>query len=129
MKMRMALATLILVTGASALSACSQESPAPADPGPVATATSTPTATPTVPTISTAADLVGDWESVEAEWVVHFKDDGTFVTDFQGHDNFLVGKYEVNGTEVSLIGDDGNTDKGTVDGQSLKFRLGTLTRK
>jgi hypothetical protein len=30
---------------------------------------------------------------------------------------------------VSLEGDDGNTDQGTVEGESLKFKLGTLQRK
>lgn len=127
MNLRMALATFALLSGPFALTACAQEPTTPADPPTTASATAT---TPTTAaTISTAADLVGDWEAAEAEWTVHFKDDGTFVTDFQGLEDFLVGKYEVNGSQVSLIGDDGNTDTGTIEGQSLKFRLGTLTRK
>ncbi len=30
--------------------------------------------------------------------------------------------------EVRLIGDDGNTDEGTIDGEKLVFKLGTLMR-
>ena len=59
---------------------------------------------------------------------VHFHKDGTYVEDFEGVTDFRVGTYTVDGTKVSLIGDDGNTDAGTVEGETLKFKLGTLTR-
>ena len=42
--------------------------------------------------------------------------------------DFRVSKYKVNGTTVSLIGDDGNTDPGKIEGEALEFKLGTLTR-
>lgn len=132
MKTRMAIATFALLVGAFTLSACSLPGSDSDDPTPAPTTATTTSAAPTptvAPTISSAADLVGDWESKEAQWIVHFKSDGTFVADFQGLEDFLVGKYQLNGTELSLIGDDGTTDKGTVKGQSLIFRLGTLIRK
>ncbi len=126
MKSRMAIATFALVIGAFALTSCAEKDPEPAEP--TATASTTePTPTPSVP--ASAADLVGDWEDTAVKWTVHFKADGTFVADFQGVENFLVGKYELVDGVVSLIGDDGNTDKGTVEDQTLKFKLGTLTRK
>lgn len=125
MKMRMAIATLALVVGAFTLSACADKNSTPTN-SPLTTSEPTVT-TPT--TISTAADLVGDWQDVQAEWTVHFLDDGTYVEDFEGVTDFRVGTYELSGTDVSLIGGDGNTDKGTVEGVSLTFQLGTLTRK
>lgn len=137
MKKRMAMATFALVVGPFTLGACSMPGSSSADPTPAAPATTAPTSatttppTPatTAPTLSSAKDLVGDWESTKTEWVMHFKSDGTFVEDFQGNKDFRVGTYKVSGTEVSLIGGDGNTDKGQIKGESLKFRLGTLTRK
>lgn len=126
MKMRMAIATFALLIGAFTLSACAQKETPQAKPTATATTEPAPT-TPAVP--STPADLVGDWQDVKAEWFVHFKDDGTYVEDFQGVEDFRVGKYAVSDGQVSLIGDDGDTDKGAVEGQSLAFRLGTLTRK
>ena len=36
---------------------------------------------------------------------------------------------DIDGNIVSLIGDDGNTDKGTIEGETLVFKLGTLTRQ
>ncbi len=96
------------------------------------TAETTTTGTPATPTadapVETASDLVGDWEDADAKWVVHFHDDGTYVEDFNGQKDFRVGKYTVEGTTVSLIGDDGNTDLGKIEGETLEFKLGTLTR-
>lgn len=128
MKMRMAVATIALVVGAFTLSACGSEDSTATAPSSTQSSATEPTAT-TPATISVAADLVGDWQDVEAEWTVHFKDDGTYVEDFKGIKGFRVGEYTVDGDEVSLIGGDGNTDKGAVEGESLKFNLGTLTRK
>jgi hypothetical protein len=91
----------------------------------------TPTATPT-PTSglpATAADLVGDWEDPGEKWTVHFRDDGTYVEDYQGVKDFRVGTYSITDGAVKLEGDDGNTDQGTVEGETLVFKLGTLQRK
>ena len=127
MKMRMAIATFALLVGPFTLTACGAKD-TPSEP--TSTATSTAAPAPTTPaTISSAADLVGDWEDVDAQWTVHFKDDGTFVEDFEGIKDFRVGEYTVEGDEVSLVGGDGNTEKGSVEGQAVKFNLGTLTRK
>lgn len=127
MKMRMAIATSALVVCAFSLASCAEKDPAPAEP----TATAAPTTeAPTTPAVPAAAeDLVGDWQDTKAKWVVHFKDDGTYVEDFEGVTDFRVGKYTLADGVVSLIGDDGNTDKGNVEDQTLKFTLGALTRK
>jgi hypothetical protein len=76
-----------------------------------------------------AADLVGDWEDTGAKWTVHFRDDDTYVEDYEGVKNFRVGKYSITDGTVSLEGDDGNTDQGSVEGETLVFKLGTLERK
>ena len=93
------------------------------DPNATATATAVPTGTP-----KTAADLVGDWTDPAAEWTVHFKDDGTYVQDFQGVKDFLSGTYKLEGDQVQLISGEGDADLGKVEGATLVFRLGTLTR-
>lgn len=136
MKSRMAIATFSLVVGAFALSACGMPGANKATPEPTSTpsssvTTDTPTTTtPTPPaTISTANDLVGDWQDAKVPWIVHFKDDGTYSEDYRGLKDFRIGTYEVSGAEVSLIGGDGDTDKGSIDGQTVVFRLGTLIRK
>jgi len=89
-------------------------------------ATPSPEATNTVP--EAAADLVGDWEDPAEKWTVHFRDDGTYVEDYQGVKDFRVGEYSIDGSTVKLDGDDGNTDEGTVEGETLVFKLGTLER-
>lgn len=86
------------------------------------------TATPAPDPSPTDVALQGDWHDTDARWTVHFNEDGTFVEDFQGITDFRVGKYAVDGQTVSLIGDDGNTDEGTITGDTLVFKLGTLTR-
>jgi hypothetical protein len=117
------------MVGLALVSACGTSD----DPKDSPTTTSSPTAssptTPTSdPTTDAASELAGDWHDVKAKWVVHFHDDGTFVEDFEGVKDFRVGKYAVDGSTVSLIGDDGNTDDGKIEGDSLVFNLGTLTR-
>jgi hypothetical protein len=87
------------------------------------TATAVPSGTPTK-----ASDLVGDWTDPKADWTVHFKADGTYVQDFQGVKEFLSGTYALQGDQVQLISGEGDADLGTVQGESLVFRLGTLTR-
>lgn len=133
MKTRMAIATFSLVVGAFALTACNHDEPAAIDPTATSTTTATtePTAAPPA-TISAPADLVGDWEDTEAEWVVHFKDDRTFVQDFQGQENFGTGTYDVEDGKVLLTEDeplDGGPLEGKIEDQKLVFKLGTLTRK
>jgi len=93
------------------------------EPSPAATTTAVPTGTPTK-----AADLVGDWSDPKADWTVHFKDDGTYVQDFQGVKDFLSGIYKLTDGQVQLISGEGDTDLGKVQGEDLVFKLGTLTR-
>lgn len=97
-------------------------------------------AAPTEPTIATASetvgseesaatDLVGDWHSAEAEWTVHFADDGTFIEDFEGIEEFRRGTFRVEGDTVHLEGDDGNSTSGELSGDMIAFDLGTLERQ
>jgi hypothetical protein len=127
----MRIATAVLVGSALALSGCGSSSDEPSDEStsasPSASESASASAAPEVPAV--AEDLVGDWTAPDAEWTVHFKDDGTFVEDYQGVTDFRVGQYELTDGTVSLIGDDGNTDKGAVEGDTLVFKLGTLARK
>lgn len=125
--MRIATAALLLAV----LTACGPFGGGSDDPSPSASESTSasspsPSATNTMP--EAAADLVGDWEDPEAEWMVHFRDDGTFVEDYQGVEDFRVGKYTIDGDTVKLEGDEGNTDEGTVEGETLVFKLGTLER-
>jgi hypothetical protein len=93
------------------------------EPTTPATATDVPSGTPTE-----AADLVGDWTDAEADWTVHFKADGTYVQDYQGVDGFLSGTYKLVDGQVQLISGEGDADLGKVEGDTLVFKLGTLTR-
>lgn len=127
MKLRMTMVTAIVGLSLVGLGACGTS-----DSGGEAPSTDTPTssATPSAePTDDAAAGIAGDWEDPKADWTVHFNEDGTFVEDFQGVTDFRVGKFTADDTTVSLIGDDGNTDKGTIEGDTLVFKLGTLTKK
>ena len=92
------------------------------------TSASSPSPVATNATPEAAVDLVGDWEDPEEKWVVHFRDDGTYAEDYQGVKDFRVGEYTIDGDTVKLEGDDGNTDEGTVEGETLVFELGTLER-
>ena len=93
------------------------------DPTPTTTATSAPSGTPTE-----ASDLVGTWTDHAADWTVHFKADGTYVQDYQGVKGFLSGTYKLQNGQVELISGEGDADLGKVEGASLVFKLGTLTR-
>lgn len=124
MNRRMTMVTAIVSLALVGLGGCGK-SDDPKDSPTTSKTTTTPT---TEPTPDAAAELVGDWHDVAAKWVVHFHEDGTYVEDFQGVKDFRVGTYAVDGSTVSLIGDDGNTDKGTIEGETLVFKLGTLTR-
>ena len=130
MKLRMTMATGLVAVALTTLSGCGKPADNTPEPAPNAgtSSSATPTPTPSSTTISTALDLVGDWHDTAAQWTVHFHKDGTYVEDFQGHTDFRVGTYKLDGDTISLIGDDGNTDKGTVKDDTLVFRLGTLTK-
>ena len=130
MKRRMTMVTAITVLALVGLSGCGKgDDPADEPASTESTSTSSSPSTPTSePTTDAASDLVGDWHDVKAKWIVHFHEDGTFVEDFDGVIDFRVGKYAVDGSTVSLIGDDGNTDQGKIEGETLVFNLGTLTR-
>ena len=123
--MRIATAAFLL----AALAGCGTYTGSSDDATPSETATSStpsPSATNALP--EEAADLVGDWEDPKEKWTVHFRDDGTYVEDYQGVKDFRVGEYTVDGNTITLEGDDGNTDEGTVEGETLVFKLGTLER-
>lgn len=130
MKLRMTMATGLVAVALAALTGCGKAAEKSPDPAPNAgtSSSSTPTPDPATPATPAALDLTGDWHDTGAQWTVHFHSDGTYVEDFQGVTDFRVGTYDITGETVSLIGDDGNTDKGTVRGDTLVFRLGTLTR-
>ena len=128
MNRRMTVVTAIVGLALLVLGACGK-SDSPKDEPATTETTTAGTATPSSePTSDPASELVGDWHDVDAKWVVHFHEDGTFVEDFEGVTDFRVGKYTLDGATVSLIGDDGNTDPGTIEGETLVFKLGTLTR-
>lgn len=97
---------------------------------PSAEETTSSTPTPDAPEGPQAAeDLVGDWRDDDVDWTVHFEPDGTFTEDFEGIEGFRTGTYEYDDGVVRMIGGDGNTDEGRVEGETLVFNLGTLTRQ
>jgi hypothetical protein len=125
MNLRMTLATSVAVTALLALSGCN-DSGDKAEPG--ASPSTSESVSPSTSATPDTADLVGTWSDEEAEWTVHFNDDGTFVEDYQGLTDFRVGTYSVDGETVSLKGDDGITTTGSIVGVTLAFKLGTLIR-
>jgi hypothetical protein len=126
----MTMVTAIVGLALLGLGGCGKSDEPADEPTTSASQSPTASATPTTePTSDAAGEIVGDWQDTEADWTVHFHDDGTYVEDFQGVTDFRVGKYTVDGTTVSLVGDDGNTDAGKIEGETLVFKLGTLTRK
>jgi heat shock protein HslJ len=124
--MRIATAALLLAV----LAGCGTYTGSSDDSTPSETASSsTPSASATTDALpEEEADLVGDWEDPKEKWTVHFRDDGTYVEDYQGVKDFRVGEYTVDGDTITLEGDDGNTDEGTIEGETLVFKLGTLER-
>ena len=124
--MRIATAALLLAV----LTGCGTYTGSTDDATPSETASaSTPSPSATTDALpEEEADLVGDWEDPKEKWTVHFRDDGTYVEDYQGVKDFRVGEYTVDGDTVTLEGDDGNTDEGTIEGETLVFKLGTLER-
>ena len=133
MNPRMTVATVALMTAsAGLLSACTDSGDTSTSPTPSTSTSASPT-----PSVDSSSDgsiaIRGDWEAPEAQWIVHFEEDGTFTEDYQGLSDFRVGKYEVEGDTVRLIGDDGNTNEGKVTGTgddtALEFKLGTLKKQ
>ncbi|MEH3033422.1 MAG: hypothetical protein PGN07_05120 [Aeromicrobium erythreum] len=130
MKLRMIIATSVVAALAS-LAACGTDdqpeaapSSEPTSAAPSSEATSAaPSGVPTK-----ASDLVGTWEDKAAKWEVRFKADGSYTMDYEGVKDFMSGTYSLSGETVSLSNDEG-TDQGQVQGESLVFKLGTLTRK
>ncbi|MCD9199195.1 hypothetical protein [Aeromicrobium wangtongii] len=116
-------AILTVLAGCGSDGSAGESTPAPTTPS--ETASATPSVDPSSPDATT---LSGDWQIPAEDYVLHLADDGTFVEDFQGVVDFRTGKYQVDGDTISLVGDDGNTDKGTIEGETLKFTLGTATR-
>jgi heat shock protein HslJ len=124
--MRIATAALLLaLAGCGTYTGSSSDDATPSETA----GSSTPSASATTDTLpEEEADLVGDWEDPKEKWTVHFRDDGTYVEDYQGVKDFRVGEYTVDGDTLTLEGDDGNTDEGTIEGEALVFKLGTLER-
>lgn len=122
MKRRMTMATAVASLALALLAGCGSEGSAGETAAPPASSSETPDADPD------AAAMRGDWEITAEDYVLHLEDDGRFVEDFQGIVGFRTGTYEVDGDTISLVGGDGNTDKGTIAGETLEFTLGTATR-
>ena len=124
--MRIATAALLLAV----LAGCGTYTGSSDDSTPSETASSsTPSPSATTDALpEEEADLVGDWEDPKEKWTVRFRDDGTYVEDYQDVKDFRVGEYTVEGDTITLEGDDGNTDEGTIEGETLVFKLGTLER-
>lgn len=128
MKVRMTLATAVTGAVLMTLTACGSEgsdAPQTSPTTPSATISEAPDVDPQDPA---AVALRGDWQIPSEQYVLHLVEDGTFIEDFQGVLDFRTGKYKVDGDTLSLVGDDGNTDKAKITGDSLEFTLGTATR-
>ena len=115
MSIRIILATSLLAT-AGALTACSPASSTDPQPEPTSQSTEANVA------------IQGSWRSDAEDWTVHFSEDGTFTEDFQGNLEVRTGTFSVKDGVVTLEGGDGNSDKGTIKGDTIEFRLGTLKR-
>jgi hypothetical protein len=132
MHRRVTLATAVTGAILTALAGCGSDG-SDGSAGEIAPVPTTPSASiseapPVDPSDPDAVALRGDWQIPSEDYVLHLIEDGTFVEDFQGVIDFRTGKYEVDGGTISLVGDDGNTDKGKIVGETLEFTLGTATR-
>ena len=115
MSIRIILATVVMLA-AGLLSGCVSES------------VSDPKGEPTSQTTDAYAEIAGSWHDEHVNWTVHFSDDGTFSEDFQGNVEMRTGTFTVQDGVVTLEGGDGNNNSGTIKGDTIEFRLGTLTR-
>jgi hypothetical protein len=131
MNRRMTIATTIVGIALTALAGCGKSDSEGGVTSPTET-TTPPAVTSQAPSVDPdtggAVALRGDWEIKAEDYVLHLIEDGTFVQDYMGIDDFRTGKYSVEGDTISLVGDDGDTDKGTIVGDTLEFTLGTATR-
>lgn len=127
MNPRMKVATAAVALGLTFLAGCGSDAPDP-DTGTATTPTATPTPTDATTEPAPATDLVGRWSTDDGQFAVEFADDGTYVMDFQGVEDFKSGEYTVDDDTVTLGGGDG-TDVGTLDGETLTFKLGVLTKQ
>ena len=99
----------------------------PTDSAMTASASAQPT--PSVDSASEGAiAMPGDWEIASEQYVQHLEKDGSFTEDFQGLTDFRTGTWKVDGDTISLIGGEGDTDKGKIVDKTLVFTLGTATR-
>lgn len=133
MKRRMTMTTAVIGIAMAALAACGSDAGSDGAASPTTAPSAAPSATISeAPPVDNenpdAVALRGDWQIPDEDYVLHLIEDGTFIEDFQGVLDFRTGKYSVDGDTISLIGDDGNTDRGTIDGDTLTFTLGTATR-
>lgn len=115
MTIRIILATLFMIV-AGALSGCVSES------------VSDPKPEPTTQANEAYAEIAGSWHDESVNWTVHFSDDGTFSEDFQGNVEIRTGTFTIADGVVTLEGGDGNNNSGTIKGETIEFRLGTLAR-
>jgi hypothetical protein len=130
MKQRVTIATAGIGLALAVLTGCGSDSEGDTGAPTGGETTAAPTTSTPTPPITTegAAALRGDWEIPSEDYVLHLIEDGTFVQDYQGIEDFRTGKWSVDGKTISLVGDDGDTDKGTISGDTLVFQLGTATR-
>lgn len=131
MRRRVTLATAVL--SIAVLTGCGSDGSEgeTASPSPSASASASPSISeaPSVdPQDPAAVALLGDWEIPAEDYVLHLIEDGTFIQDYMGVQDFRTGKFSVEGDTISLVGDDGDTDEGTIAGETLEFTLGTATR-
>ena len=104
--------------------------PSTSSPTTVATPSSPPASSPPTSDPGDTVDAyAGQWHSSSADWTVHLSSDGSFVEDFQGNEGIRSGTWEAKGTHLILHGGDGEDDTGTIKGDTIVFRLGTLTRQ
>lgn len=131
MKRRMTMATAGIGIALTALAGCGSDAASDDVTSPT-TSTPTPAITSEAPSVDPTTDgavaVRGDWEIPDEDYVLHLIEDGTFVQDYMGIEDFRTGKYSVEGDTISLVGDDGDTDEGTIKGDTLVFTLGTATR-
>lgn len=133
MKLRMTVATGAVGLALAVLSGCSSD-PDEITSDPTSAATPTPASSispaPSVdPNTEGAISVRGDWEIPSEDYVLHLIEDGTFIQDYQGIEDFRTGKYSVKGDTISLVGDDGDTDTGKIVDDTLVFTLGTATKR
>lgn len=125
LRVTLATAALAVVT----LAGCGSDGSAGEGAKPSPSASPTTSQAPSVdPQDPAAAALLGDWEIPAEEYVLHLIEDGTFVEDYMGVEDFLTGKFSVEGDTISLVGDDGNTSEGKIVGETLELPLGAATR-